>query len=95
MGSMKTDYIKAKEMRKNLERYRFRRMHAERATSKQIDYLVNLGHMKLWEAPATLDWVKNTFILPNAHKDITCFMDLNKEEVSKAITRLKEELTSE
>ncbi len=95
MGSMKTDYIKAKEMRKNLERYRFRRMHAERATSKQIDYLVNLGHMKLWEAPATLDWVKNTFILPNAHKDITCFMDLNKEEVSKAITRLKEELASE
>ncbi len=95
MGSMKTDYIKAKEQRKNLERYRFRRMHAERATSKQIDYLVNLGHMKLWEAPATLDWVKNTFILPNAHKDITCFMDLNKEEVSKAITRLKEDLTSE
>ena len=95
MGSMKTDYIKAKEQRKNLERYRFRRMHAERATSKQIDYLVNLGHIKLWEAPATLDWVKDTFILPNAHKDITCFMDLNKEEVSKAITRLKEELASE
>jgi hypothetical protein len=95
VGSMKTDYIKAKEQRKNLERYRFRRMHAERATSKQIDYLVNLGHIKFWEAPATLDWVKDTFILPNAHKDITCFMDLNKEEVSKAITRLKEELTSE
>jgi hypothetical protein len=92
---MKTDYIKAKEERKNLERYRFRRMHAERATSKQIDYLVNLGHMKLWEAPATLDWVKETFILPNAHHDVTCFMDLNKEEVSKAITRLKEELASE
>ena len=95
MGNMKTDYIKAKEQRKNLERYRFRRMHAERATSKQIDYLVNLGHIKLWEAPATLDWVKDTFILPNAHKDITCFMDLNKEEISKAITRLKEELTNE
>ena len=92
---MKTDYIKGKEQRKNLERYRFRRMHDERATSTQIDYLVNLGHMKLWEAPATLDWVKDTFILPNAHKDITCFMDLNKEEVSKAITRLKQELTSE
>ncbi len=95
MGTMKPADMRAREQRKNLERYRFRRMHAERATSKQIDYLVNLGHMKLWEAPATLDWVKDTFILPNAHKDITCFMDLNKEEVSKAITRLKKELTDE
>jgi hypothetical protein len=44
MGSMKTDYIKAKEKTRNLRAYRFKRADAHRPTSKQIDYLIYLGH---------------------------------------------------
>lgn len=95
MGAYKSDYIKDKERRKQLQRYRFKRSQTERATSKQIDYLILLGHKKQWEAPATLDWVKAVFVLEHCHNDVSCFMDLSKEEVSEAISRLKEELSRE
>ncbi len=95
MGAYKSDYIKNKERRKQLERYRYRRTQVERPTSRQIDYLILLGHKKQWQALATLDWVKAVFVLEHCHNDVSCFMDLNKEEVSQAINRLKEELARE
>jgi hypothetical protein len=91
MGSMKTDYIKAKEKARNLRAYRFKRADAHKATSKQVDYLIDLGHKRGWEAAGTLDWVTQTFVLEHCHSDITCFMDLTKDEVTRAITRLKDE----
>ena len=90
MGAYKSDYVKAKETARNLRNYRWRRQDEQKATLKQINYLIELGHKQKWEAAATLDWVKTTWILECAHADVDCFMDLTKTEVSRAITRLKE-----
>jgi hypothetical protein len=90
MGAYKSDWVKAKENARNLRAYRFKRADAHRPTSKQIDYLIDLGHKRGWEAAGTLDWVTQTFVLEHCHSDITCFMDLTKDEVAQAITRLKD-----
>lgn len=90
MGAYKSDYIKQKEWQRNLDRYRFKRREQEKATSKQVDYLIDLGHKRGWEAAATLDWVVQTFILEHCHNDVKCFLDLTKDEVSRSIARLKE-----
>ena len=83
MGAYKSDYIKEKERRKQLQRYRFKRSQAERATSKQIDYLILLGHRKQWEAPATLDWVKAVFVLEHCHNDVSCLWTCPKKKYHK------------
>jgi len=92
MGAYKSDYIKQKEWQRGLARYKWRRRDEQKATSKQINYLIELGHKQGWEAAATLDWVKTTFILEHCHSDVDCFMDLTKTEVSNAIDRLKKGL---
>lgn len=92
MGAYKSDWVKEKERRRGLDRYKWRRRDEQKATSKQINFLIELGHKQGWEALATLDWVKGKFILEHCHCDVDCFMDLTKTEVSSAIDRLKKGL---
>lgn len=90
MGAYESDYIKNKLMRERISMVRFQRTHAEHATSRQIDYLISLGE-KNGKAPAdTLDWVVHTFVPQFCADQVTSFMDLTKDECSRAIERLKE-----
>jgi len=90
MGSMKTHYIKEQEQRRHRLHVRVTRQQADKATSKQIDYLIALGE-KHGKPPAdTLDWVVSTFVSQLCTDMVTCYMDLTKDECSQAIKRLKE-----
>ena len=90
MGEYVSDYMKNKLLRERVSMVRFQRTHAEHATSKQIDYLVSLGEKHGKTPSETLDWVVHTFVPQFCEDQVTCFMDITKDECSRAIQRLKE-----
>jgi len=96
MGSMKTDYIKAKEREQEKRRQqaaRWRRSQEATCTAKQADYITGLGGRAYdWTPDHTAAWALDTFVPHYAREDARCLMDLTKTEASQAIARLKKEV---
>lgn len=94
MGSMESDYMKAKKLRDEAERIRVRkwaRCQQDTCSTRQADFIINLGEKCGMTPSETLAWVVDLFVPRYAHDDVTGLMDITKHEASDAITRLKKD----
>lgn len=92
MGRYVSDYIKNKERQKGVDRLRSKRRQEDKATDKQIGFIVDLGRQLCMDDATTLTWVIGHVVWRDIQNEVTCFMDLTRAEASKAIGILKAKL---
>lgn len=97
MGSMESDYMKAKKLRDEAERQRVRRWarrQQDSCSTRQADYIIGLGERCGMTPSETLAWIVDLFVPHYAREDVTGLMDVTKHEASDAIARLKKDAAS-